>query len=343
MPRDQPLEIASEGAGMIQGSKRELATTDWGNGYFFVLSAVWTAGVFTSLGWIFLWALAQPQMLAVFVGHGALWFIGLAAIRFVDAHLVSEHDARLAGERYVSEIRERLRVASEIQRNFLPQAAPTIPGFDVGAIWCPADDVAGDFFDYVPMQHGNWGILVADVSGHGIDGALLMAEICAYIRAQEESHDDVGQLLTRVNRLLSRQNTACRFATCFFVRLDPDKRSFVYANAGHEGYLIDRNGEVRVLASTVPPLGVLPGLVVNNANPIPLERGQILLLLTDGVWEATRKDGNSFGLQRACDLAHANCCLSAQQLAAKLLEAVREYTHRSSQDDDITAVVLKAN
>ncbi len=247
------------------------------------------------------------------------------------------------GQRYVLGIRERLRVASEIQRNFLPQTTPTIPGFDVGAIWCPADDVAGDYFDYIPMQHGDWGLLVVDVSGHGIDGALLMAEICAYIRAQQELHDDVGQLLTRVNRLLSRQNTGCRFATCFFVRLDPGQRSFIYANAGHEGYLLDRHGKARVLASTVPPLGVLPGLVVKNANSIPVERGQILLLLTDGVWEATRKGGDSFGLQRAFDLVHANCCLSAQQIAAKLLDAIREYTQRSNQDDDITAVILKVN
>lgn len=335
--------LGSRTRATVQRTTRDAPAGGWRDGYFWVLSSIWTVGVIISLGWICLWALAQPQMLAVLVGHSVLWLIGLAAIRFVDSRLVSEHDARLVGERYVSEIRERLRVASEIQRTFLPSVAPTIPGFDVGAIWSPADDVAGDFFDYVPMQHGNWGILIADVSGHGIDGALLMAEICAYIRAQEELHQDVGQLLTRVNRLLSRQNSACRFATCFFVRLDPGQHSFVYANAGHEGYLLHRNGEVRVLASTVPPLGLLPGLVLKNAEAIPLIRGEVLLLLTDGVWEATRSDGNSFGFQRACDLVHANCFLSAQQIAEKLLDAICEYTQRRDQDDDITAVVVKVN
>jgi sigma-B regulation protein RsbU (phosphoserine phosphatase) len=185
------------------------------------------------------------------------------------------------------------------------------------------------------------GVLVADVSGHGLGPSLLMAKAQAYLRALAESHTDPGDLLTHANRLFGTENSG-HFVTMFLGRLDVEARSFVHAGAGHPGYHFLANGEVNVLEPTGLPLGVEDVSAVASSPAIRLQAGDIILLPTDGIEEAQNRNGGLFGRQPMFDVIRDNQEKSAVQMVEALIAAVRQYTGKEQQQDDITAVVIRA-
>src|SRR5262249_13204072 len=155
----------------------------------------------------------------------------------------------------------------------------------------------GDYFDYLPMQDGCLGLVVADVSGHGFGPALLMAETRAYLRAFALTCSDVGEMVGFANRALAADVADEHFVTLLLARLDPPSRSLVHASAGHtSGYVLDPSGAVRALLdSTGPPLGIMPEATFPAGPALTLGPGEIALLLTDGILEACSPGGDLFG------------------------------------------------
>jgi PAS domain S-box-containing protein len=178
---------------------------------------------------------------------------------------------RKRAEREIRESQEQFRVAREIQQRLFPKSAPVLEAFDIAGATYPAEATGGDYFDYLPMLNDRWGIIVADVTGHGVGPALLMAETRAYLRILAGRREDVGEILTRANSVLAEDVGSERFVTLFLARLDPRDRALVYASAGHTtAYIMDRAGNVRqTLPRTGVPLGIHPQTRKRHITPHP--------------------------------------------------------------------------
>jgi serine phosphatase RsbU (regulator of sigma subunit) len=235
---------------------------------------------------------------------------------------------------------EQLRLARVIQQGFFPSTSPVVPGYDLGGASFPAEATGGDYFDYFPMSMGRVGVVVADVSGHGLGPALVMSQTRAYLRALLPLDLDVSELVTRLNDFLITDSPEGLFVTLFLAQLDPCDGSFVYASAGHQCFLLGPGDEVQPLEAAGVPLGVLPGRVP-SAQPRTLQRGQMVLFLTDGGPETASPEGDLFGIERTLDVVRENRHVPAGEIVEALYHGARRFAQDTPQQDDITAVVLK--
>lgn len=254
-----------------------------------------------------------------------------------------ERARRRQAERALRATKEEFRIAHVIQQKLFPSSPPALSGFDIGGATFPAEATGGDYFDYIKMLDDCWGIVVGDVAGHGFGPALLMAEARAYLRALAWTHSDVCKILTLANRLLVEDVAEDHYVTLFFGCLHPRTRSFVYASAGHpEGYIFDAAGNVKhQLKSTGYPLGVERETNFAAVPPNSLDPGDLVFLLTDGVFEARSPDEHPYGVERAFENIHDNRHLPAQRIVDSLYDSIRDFCHGKNPTDDITAIVIK--
>jgi PAS domain S-box-containing protein len=234
------------------------------------------------------------------------------------------------------------QLAREIQQGLLPKAPPALTGFAIAGATHPTQETGGDYYDFIPMSDGHWGIAIGDASGHGIGAALLISETCAYLRALALTHTDPGTILGHLNNRLAEDISTDHFVTLLFARLCPRTRSLVYSNAGHwPGYVLDAQGEVKlVLNSTSLPLGLGPAGDFANGPAITLDPGDLVFLLSDGIVEAPSGAGSLFGIGRALEVVRAHRHHPPGELIAALLHQVREWS-QSAQVDDMTAILIK--
>lgn len=256
---------------------------------------------------------------------------------------VRDITARKKTERALRENQEQLQVAREIQQRLFPKSSPAVEGFDIAGVSYPAEETGGDYFDYLAMKNDAVGIIVADVTGHGIGPALLMAETRAYLRSLASSSEDIGEILTTANRILAEDIGDERYVTLFLGKIDPKARTFSYASAGHPtGYLLGGNGEIKTLLKrTAVPLGINPEAKYPPAVLVPWQSGDIVLVLTDGIEEAMAPDESFFGIERTLGVVRQNREKSAREILDALYRAVRDFSGQSSQLDDVTAIIIK--
>jgi PAS domain S-box-containing protein len=250
---------------------------------------------------------------------------------------------RKRAERELRENQEQFRVAREIQQRLFPKAAPACAGFDIAGASYPAEATGGDYYDYLPMLNDRLGIVVGDVTGHGVGPALLMAETRAYLRVLAGRREDVGEILARANGILAEDMGSERYITLFFGRLDPRQRTLAYASAGHSaGYVLDHSGVTKAtLRRTGVPLGIQPDTQYASQPELPLATGDIVLLLTDGIEESAGPDDELFGIERTLDVVRRHRGDPASQIVQHLYESVRSFGCHVPQADDITAIVVK--
>ncbi|HSH93098.1 MAG TPA: SpoIIE family protein phosphatase, partial [Roseimicrobium sp.] len=205
---------------------------------------------------------------------------------------------RRQAEQELRENEEQFRVAREIQQRLFPKESPAIAGFELAGLSHPAEATGGDYFDYLPMMHNRVGVVVGDVTGHGVGPSLLMAETRAYLRILARNRDDVGEIMTRANAMLAEDVGYERFVTLMLVQIDPVTRSLVYVSAGHPaGYVVRPDGTVRAkLKRTGIPLGIKPDNEFESSMPVLLGSGEIVLLVTDGIDEAMSPEGEFYGM-----------------------------------------------
>jgi serine phosphatase RsbU (regulator of sigma subunit) len=239
------------------------------------------------------------------------------------------------------ELEGELQIARDIQQNLLPSAHPDVQGLDIAGVCIPVEATSGDFFDYLPGPDGTLGLVVGDVSGHGVGPALLAAEARAYIRALVRVGSDVGQIATTVNRLLWEDTTGRRFATLFLAWLDPVRRMLTYAAAGHCGFVVHESGEITTLESQCAPLGAFESTVVRPSEPLFLRRGDALLLATDGLFDVRAGDRMFFGKDRCLGLVHAYRNSPAEKVVDAVLHAARTFSQGNPLQDDLTILVAK--
>jgi len=250
---------------------------------------------------------------------------------------------RKRAERELRENQEQFQVARDIQQHLFPKHAPNCPGFDIGGASYPAEATGGDYFDYLPMLNNRLGIVVGDVTGHGIGPALLMAETRAYLRVLAGRREEVGEILDRANSILAEDVGSERYITLFLGRLDPATRTLVYASAGHPaGFLLDKAGSVKtVLRRTGLPLGMRNDTKYPAGTEVSLASGDIVALLTDGIEEASSPDESLFGNERILDVVRCHREKPAREIVHALYESARAFANHAPQVDDITAIVVK--
>lgn len=238
---------------------------------------------------------------------------------------------------------DELQAARHVQQALFPKQAPRPTGFDIAGAVYPADETAGDYFDYIPMEDNCLGLVVGDVTGHGLGPALLMAELRAYLRAIASTRPHCGEILMLANRFLSADLEEHRFVTLFFARLEPEKRKLTYASAGHCGYVLRANGETEQLPSTGLPLGLIPDTILNTSFPVELQPGDLFFVPTDGFQEAHTGNNELYGLPRVLDFLNQHRDLPAARIIELLRDDVLEFAGVKGQQvkDDMSALLVR--
>lgn len=238
-------------------------------------------------------------------------------------------------------LQSEVNAARHVQQSLFPHEAPSVPGFDIAGAEFPAEETAGDYYDFIPMPNDCLGLVVGDVTGHGLGPALLMAELRAYLRALASSRPHSGEILMLANRFLTGDLEDHRFVTLCFVRLDVVRRSFTYASAGHCAYLIKASGEVEHLAGTGLPLGLISDTIINTSFPVDLEPGDILFIPTDGFQEAHTKSNELFGLDTILNLVKENRGKTSEEIIVIIHESVCRHVGSDSTPDDMSAIIVR--
>ncbi|MBP2145146.1 sigma-B regulation protein RsbU (phosphoserine phosphatase) [Methanofollis sp. W23] len=287
------------------------------------------------------WALVRQVSVPMVLANAA----GMFVFAFIIANLVAERRTQTERDAYQEELRVKkaeLKVAAEIQQTFLPRSIPTMQGFDLAAVSCPAREVGGDFYDAIRLQEGKTGLVIADVSGKSVPAAIFMALSRTIIRAMALRHPDVSLALEDANAMLLEESDTGMFVTLFYGVLDEETRTLTYANAGHNSPLLLRRGtdEFVSLAPTGVALGAAEEMEY-GAGEVRVEAGDLLVMFTDGVTEAFGPGGEGFGNRRLEETVRAARGLPAMGVIRAIREAVLGFTGEGPQDDDVTVMVLK--
>jgi PAS domain S-box-containing protein len=263
--------------------------------------------------------------------------------RMVGSHLDITDWKRV--EQELKEREARLIAARKIQEHLLPHALLDAGGISVHGVSFPADYGQGDYYDYYAGRDGVVTVAVADVCGHGIDAALLMAMLHAWLRSLAELQLDMSEILRRVNAVLLEQAGDAGFVTLVMLRIDPRRRNLLYVNAGHPpGWVFDRSGTVRsVLGPLSAPLGVDGAAEFLAGGPVPVEPGGVVVLATDGALEAQSPAGAQFGKERVLEVLRRGLDAPHKEIVNRLRAAIQEFTGTLRFLDDITFVVAKVH
>jgi len=265
---------------------------------------------------------ARIQLLEALAGH--------VATAVENARLFRQE--RLEKERMSDELQE----ARQIQFGLFPAQSPELPGFSIQARCIPCREVGGDWFDYLPLDDGRLGIILADVSGKGLAAALLMSSTRSILRLVAEDGMPPGEVLRRINRTLLKDLPATRFVTMIYAVLDADRRRLVFANAGHPYPLVVDSAGGRFLRTEAGfPLGLRDGSFAERE--VELAAGCRLVLFSDGLTEATSPADEEYGTERIRQHVETESAT-----VESLLDDVHGFVAGSPASDDQTVVMIRA-
>jgi serine phosphatase RsbU (regulator of sigma subunit) len=243
-------------------------------------------------------------------------------------------------------IEQELRVARLIQQTLLPKRVPELPGYQLAAYYQPAREVGGDFYDFLELEDGHFGLVVGDVTDKGVPAALVMATTRTMLRASAQRLDSPGEVLKRVNEVIVRDIPPNMFITCLYAILEPQTGVLRYANAGHDlpyrrrrRSMSSDGGGAEELRATGMPLGLLPGMSYEEKE-IVLEEGDSVLFYSDGLVEAHDPEREMFGFPRLQGLVGAHRSDGPAMVNFLLSELARFTGEAWEQEDDITLVTL---
>jgi sigma-B regulation protein RsbU (phosphoserine phosphatase) len=247
----------------------------------------------------------------------------------------------------LSTLDRELQVVGNIQRSLLPRDLPKIKGFELATFYRTSARAGGDYYDFFPLEDGGWGLFIADVSGHGTPAAVLMAITHAIAHAQPRSHPTPAELLTVLNERLARSYTSGgTFVTAFYAVLNPHTRTLTYATAGHNPPRLVRGNQVLSLNKAVEiPLGILHHQHYQQAVQ-KLEPGDLLLLYTDGITEASPplvpgEARELFGLERLDKLLLECGDVPVQGCLDRICEEVTAFCKDAPPIDDQTLIGIQ--
>jgi sigma-B regulation protein RsbU (phosphoserine phosphatase) len=250
-------------------------------------------------------------------------------------------------------LEQELKIARAIQMSLLPQGPLTMSGASIIAHCEPAREVGGDYYDFLPIDDHTIGILVADVSGKGTSAALYMAELKGIVLSLSQRFTSPRQLLIEADRIISRHLDSRSFITVTYLVLDLESGTLRYSRAGHCPLIYVPGPHA---ASRTPrlllPDGLVLGLQLDEGRTftrlleevtLPLGRGDLFVLYTDGISEAMNLEGDCFGDTRLADVVAAHADLPPDELRERILREIGAFAGTAPQHDDMTMVVLRVD
>ena len=249
----------------------------------------------------------------------------------------------------MTEHKKALALAGEVQKSLLPQKDPAIPGFDVAGRNVSCDEIGGDYFDFFWRRESPqepFGIVVGDITGHGVDSALLMSSARAFLHMRVSQPGTVSEIVSAMNVQMTHDVLdSGRFMTLFYLMVDPAGDALHWVRAGHDPALL-YDPEQDIFEELDGPgiaLGVDTSYAFEESHRTGLQDGQVVAVGTDGIWEAFSKEGQMYGKTRFRELLRRHADLPARDILDAVYSDVMNFIRGRKSDDDITLVILKIN
>ena len=278
---------------------------------------------------------AEKEPIRVVVSHEDITALKLA------------EEALRKREKERDRLRHSLKLAKEVQQTLLPKSNPRIAGLEVAgkSIYC--DETGGDYYDFIEFKgkaNEKLGVVVGDVAGHGISSALLMATVRSALRQRLASPGSIEQVIADVNRqLVVDFGDSGQFVTLFYLAVDPTRKIIEWVRAGHEPAIIYDPAEnsFSELAGSGMALGVdqLCQYQKNRIDAYP--RGSIIVMGTDGVWEARNESGRMYGRTAVYAVIRDNSAAGAENIMEAIFDQIKKFRKAAESEDDVTLVVVK--
>ncbi|RMD91008.1 MAG: tetratricopeptide repeat protein, partial [Calditrichaeota bacterium] len=245
-------------------------------------------------------------------------------------------------------LQKEMQLAQDIQQTLLPPFVPEIEGYEIASLYQAAKEVGGDYYDFVEVDKDSLGIVVADVSGKGVPGSLIMTMIRTALRTEARGVKSASEVLARLNQFVVKDMKKGMFVTIFYVIIDSKRRRLNYASAGHNPMILYRPSTQKTyyLNPKGFPVGISlpdPELFKKSieSDTIQLVEDDVLLIYTDGITEAMNRKRHLFGEERLLDAVKKYSNLRVKPFTEKLREEIYSFTQGFEQNDDITLVAIK--
>ncbi len=300
----------------------------------------------TSKGWLVSGSPDAPIFIGfvitmIMLSGIALYFLIVGDERDQLPDYVPDYIEDLAKE---ERVKQELDIARNVQTTFLPNTTPDLVGFDSAAVCYPAQETGGDYYDIICLDDERAAIAIGDVSGKGIQAAFYMTFIKGVIHSLSSIFPSPKMMLFRVNKLFNQHATRGTFISMIYGVLNSTEKTFTYIRAGHNPMLYKNNGEVKWMQPKGVAIGMSKGEAFNKVmeeDTIKLEKGDVLVLYTDGITEAQNEEGEFYDEQRLFKLIKREKTNSAKELRDLIIEDVRTFIGSALQYDDMTLVVIK--
>ena len=245
------------------------------------------------------------------------------------------------------QLQEDLEKARGVQAKLLPESLPDLVGFDIGTFYCSCKEVGGDYFDIIPIDRRHTGILIADVSGKGVSGAMVMVMVRSVMKLVAPNYLSPRQTLIEVNNLIAKDMKMGMFVTALYMILDEKERKLVTCCAGHNPALIWRHKTMS--GSYMKPSGMALGITTSSVfqnslkeETIELEKNDLVCVYTDGVVEAMSPEYEEFGEERLLEVVSKNVHKTCEEIIDAIYESILAHEDTAPRHDDISIIALKA-
>lgn len=247
----------------------------------------------------------------------------------------------ITADKHMLELQEHIVDSRKIQLHFFPESLPAIRSVELAVTNIPSKGISGDYYDFIKIVEGHWGVVIADVAGKGISAGLMMATFRATLLAEIRNNYAVSTILTKVNQILCETRAKNRFVTAIYGVFDEHRQTFTYCNAGHNPpLLLNKDGGLEELAAGGILLGAFPESRYEEGHA-QLAPGDCLLFYTDGLTEATGIDGQELGQVKLRELLPAIAEIPASEIVQKLIAWASPYLAAGPPEDDISLIVMR--
>jgi sigma-B regulation protein RsbU (phosphoserine phosphatase) len=249
----------------------------------------------------------------------------------------------------MTEHKKALALAGEVQKSLLPQDKPRVQGLDIAGRNVSCEEIGGDYFDFLwrrDSKKGPFSVVVGDISGHGVDSALLMTTARAFLRMRASQPGTISEIITAMNRHLTRDVLETgRFMTLFYLTIDPEQKRLGWVRAGHDPALVydPVRDEFEELKGSGVALGLNDEFDYEENQKSGLANGQIIAVGTDGIWEAINGESEMFGKERLRNVIRSNAGAGASEILNAVYDELNLFTRGQKSEDDITLVIIKVD
>ena len=266
--------------------------------------------------------------------------------------LRDDHGKAIGNMAFVTDMTEHkkaLMLAGEVQKSMLPTEMPEVRGLDIAGRNVSCDEIGGDYYDFIwrpDSAKKMFSIVVGDISGHGVDSALLMTTARAFLRMRASQPGSISEIVTAMNDHLAQDTIDTgKFMTLFCLTIDPEDQYLEWVRAGHDPALVysPLQDSFEELKGSGIALGVTDGFQYMENRKTGLQNGQVIAIGTDGIWEAFNTEGEMFGKERYQKIIRDNCQKSAAEILDAVYRELNEFTFGKKSEDDITLVIVKLN